>query len=61
MTEIIGECRGSTVEVEYSKLHLDSTRKQNRLLDLEIEMKKVLLEIQRLQLEEIKYKNKDSR
>jgi len=42
--------RGSTQEVEREKLYLETTKKQNKLLDLEIEMKKVLLEIQKVEL-----------
>ena len=52
MTEITGCSRGNAVEEEYGKIHLDSTRKQNELLDLEIEMKKVQIEIQKLDLKQ---------
>ncbi len=46
-------CRGNAVEEEYSKLHLESTRKQNELLDLEIEKKKVELEILKVHFENL--------
>ena len=51
MVEISGTCRGNAVEEEYSKLHLESTRKQNKLLDLEIEMKEVALERNKVALQ----------
>lgn len=50
---------GNTEGTEYQELYLESTRKQNKLLDLEIEMKEVKLEIQRLQLEGIKNQNQN--
>ena len=48
-----GDCRGSTEEVESAKLYLDATKKQNKLLDLEIEMKEVELKIKKVELKQL--------
>ena len=52
MTEVTGCSRGNAVEGEYSKLHLESTKKQNKLLDLEIERKEVELNILKIELKQ---------
>jgi len=48
------ECRGSTEEKEREKIYLDDAKKRNRLLDLDIEMKKVELEIKKVELNYLK-------
>ena len=54
MAELIEGCsRGSGVEEEYSKLHLESMKKQNKLLDLEIERKQLELEIRQVELKHL--------
>lgn len=50
--EIVESNRGTIQEVEREKLYLEATRKQNELLDLEIEMKKVQIEIQKIDLKQ---------
>ena len=48
------ESRGSIEEAEREKLCLEATRKQNELLDLEIEGKKVELEVRKFELKQLK-------
>lgn len=47
------ETLATTENTEWKELHLEATKKQNTLLDLEIEMKKVQLEIQKVQLRQL--------
>ena len=39
---------GNTEDVEWKKVHLETARKQNELLDLQIEMQKVELEMRKV-------------
>ena len=45
--------RGSREEVECEKLYLEATKKRNKLLDLEIEMKEVELKVKKAELKQL--------
>jgi len=45
---------GTTENTEWQKVHLESQRKQNELMDLEIEMKKIELEKRKFELKCLK-------
>ena len=44
---------GNTEDNEYQILSLDATRKRNKLLDLEIEMKEVELKMKKVELKQL--------
>ena len=51
--EKLSSDRGNTEELEYAKLNLDAMRKQNKLLDLEIEMREVELKMKKVELKQL--------